>query len=95
MEDDTITTFISDPCSVSDLNQQILESVLSCETQESIGTTDGFDDLPTTAPHDSVSVEIEPGKSRNINRDLSESQKKQILDALWKHKEAFPWDYSI
>jgi len=67
---------------------------LSCETQESIGTTDGFDELPTTAPHESIYVEIEPGKTLNINRDLLESQKKQILDVLQKHKEAFAWDYS-
>lgn len=63
MEDDIVTTFISDPYSVSYLNQQILESVLSCEKQESIGTMDGFDELPTTASHDSISVEIEPGKN--------------------------------
>ena len=46
------------------------------------------------APHESVQVEIEPGKTLNINPDLSESQKKQLVDVFQKHKEAFAWDYS-
>jgi len=75
-EDDTITTFINDPCSISDLNQKILESVLSCETQESIGAADGFEELPTATPNDSVSMEIELGKTLNINPKLSDAQKK-------------------
>jgi hypothetical protein len=38
-------------------------------------------------------VELEPGKTLNINPTLSKSQKKQLLDVLRKHKEAFAWDY--
>lgn len=85
-KDDTITTFISDPCFVSNSNQRTLEPVLSCETQENIGTIEGFDELPTTTYHNRILVEIEPGKTLNINPDLSESQTKQILDILQKHK---------
>jgi hypothetical protein len=46
-EDDVITSFMDDPCSISEPNQQILESILSCETQETIETTEGLEELPT------------------------------------------------
>jgi len=49
---------------------------LGCETQESIGAPDGFEELPTATPHDNVSMEIELGKTLNINPKLSDSQKK-------------------
>lgn len=74
-EDDMITTFISDPGFASDSNQQILGSVLSCETQEGIETIDGFDELSTATIHYSASMEIERGKALNINPELSNSQK--------------------
>jgi len=41
-----------------------------------------------------VPVELELGKTLNINPNLSESQKKKLVDILRKHKEAFVWDYS-
>jgi hypothetical protein len=93
-EDDVITSFMDDPCSISETNQQFLESILSCETQETIETTEGSEELPVDAPSESVPVELEPGKTLNINPTLSESQKKQLVDVLRKHKEAFTWDYT-
>jgi hypothetical protein len=53
-EDDVITSFMDDPCSISETNQQFLESILSCETQETIETTEGSKDLPIDAPSESV-----------------------------------------
>lgn len=85
---------MDDPCFISEPNQQILESILSCETQQTIETTKGSEELPVDAPHGSVPMELEPGKTLNINPNLSESKKKQLLDVLQKHKEAFSWDYS-
>ena len=38
-------------------------------------------------------MEIELGKTLNINPGLSKSQKKKLVDVLQKHKEAFTWDY--
>jgi hypothetical protein len=80
---------MDDPCSISKINQQFLESILSCETQEIIETTEGSEELPVDAPSESVPVELELGKTLNINPTLSESQKKQLVDVLWKRKEAF------
>ena len=77
---------MDDPCFVSEPNQQILESILSCETQETIETTEGSEELPDDAPHESLPVELEPGKTMNINPNLSESQKKRLVDVLRKHK---------
>ena len=85
---------MDDPCSVSETNQQFLECILSCETQETIETTEGSEQLPVDAPSESVPVELEPGKTLNINPTLSEPQKKQLVDVLQKHKEAFAWDYT-
>ena len=40
-EDDVITSFMDDPYSISEPNQKIIEYILSCETQETIETTEG------------------------------------------------------
>ena len=71
-EDDVITSFMKYPCSVSESNQQVLESILSCETQEYIETVEELEE-DVDAPHESVQVEIEPGKTLNINPGLLES----------------------
>jgi len=39
-------------------------------------------------------VEIEPGKTLNINPNLSLAQTKQLLKILQEQKEAFAWDYT-
>jgi len=54
--------------------------------QESIETTDGFEELATIASHDIIPMEIEPGRTLNINPNLSESQTKQLLDVLRNQK---------
>lgn len=81
-EDDVITSFMDVPCFISKPNQQILGSILSCETQETIKTIEGSEELPIVAPYGSTRVEFELGKTLNINPDLSESQKKQLVDVL-------------
>ena len=80
-EDDVITSFMIDPCSISESNQQVLESILSCETQEDIETAEELEE-DVDAPHESVQVEIELGKTLNINPGLSESQREQLIDVL-------------
>lgn len=92
-EDDVITSFMDDPCFILEPNEQILESILSCETREINEIMGGLDEPPIDAPHESVHVDIEPGKNLNINSNLLESQKKQLVDVLQKYKEAFTWDY--
>jgi hypothetical protein len=72
-KDDVITSFMDDPCSISKTNQQFLESILSCETQETIEIEEGSEQPPIDAPSESVPVELEPGKTLNINPTLSKS----------------------
>lgn len=72
-EDDVITSFMDDPCSISESNQQILESILSCETQETMEKTERLEEPPVGALHESIQVELELGKTLNINLNLSES----------------------
>jgi transposase InsO family protein len=38
-------------------------------------------------------VEIEPGKTLNINPDLSSAETRRLMNLLIEHKEAFAWDY--
>ena len=55
---------------------------------------DDIEDIPMTPFHDSTPIEIEPGKTLNINPNMSESQNKQLLKVLQDHQEAFSWDYT-
>eukprot|EP00253_Pinus_taeda_P030292 PITA_30292 len=46
------------------------------------------------SPSKSVTVEIEPGKTLNINPNLTDDQKQQLMKLLKENKEAFAWDYT-
>jgi hypothetical protein len=50
--------------------------------------------IPTTPSHKSVPIEIEPGKTLNINPNLSSPQTKFLVQLLREHKDAFAWDYT-
>jgi hypothetical protein len=41
----------------------------------------------------SVTIEIEPGKTLNINPDLSNVETPRLMNLLIVNKEAFAWDY--
>lgn len=38
-------------------------------------------------------VEIEPGKTLNINKNLTVEQEKKMVQLLQKYKGSFAWDY--
>jgi len=38
-------------------------------------------------------VEIDPGKTLNINANLTPEQEKKLIQILRKYKEAIAWDY--
>jgi hypothetical protein len=42
----------------------------------------------------SIPVEIEPGKTLNINPILTDVETQQLMTLLLEHKEAFAWDYT-
>jgi hypothetical protein len=93
MEDDTINTFISDSDSVPNLTRSFLESVMNCNEQDTPESETEIETIPVT-PHSSVPVEIEPGKTLNVNPDLSPTQSEQLLKILREQKEAFTWEYT-
>ena len=41
----------------------------------------------------SINVEIKPGKTLNINSDLSSTETGRLMKLLIEHKDAFVWDY--
>lgn len=57
--------------------------------QETIESGIEDEDIHIIAPSDSIPIEIEPGKTFNINLNLSPSQTEQLLKVLREHKEAF------
>jgi hypothetical protein len=40
------------------------------------------------------SIEIFPGKTLNVNENLEELQKNQLIEILQKHSSAFAWEYT-
>jgi len=73
MKDDAINTFLISPNSVSNLTHQLFESVMSCNVQENMELETEVGNIPVIVPRDSIYVEIEPGKTLNINLSLSPS----------------------
>jgi len=48
---------------------------------------------PVTSVANSKIVEIEPGKTLNINANLTPQQEMNLIHLLRKYKEEFAWDY--
>jgi len=49
--------------------------------------------ISTIISSKSITVEIEPGKTLNINPNLTFAETKHLIKLLIDHKEAFAWDY--
>jgi hypothetical protein len=49
---------------------------------------------PKTISSKSIPIEIEPGKSLNINPHLTDAETQQLMKLLQENKEAFAWDYT-
>ena len=62
------------------------------DTQEKIESEDLSQTL-TTISSKSITVEIEPSKTLNINPDLIVAETQQLMKLLLENKEAFAWDY--
>ena len=86
IKDDTINTFISSPHAVPDPPQPLLESIMRCETQETIASEIRNADIHLLVFSDSVPVDIELGKTLNINPNLSPAQSEQLLKILREQK---------
>ena len=92
-EDDAINNFISQPEPRSYVQCHIIEAAFDNELQDDLLKDTHDQPIPTTYVSNSKIVEIEPGKTLNINANLTYEQEKKLIQLLRKHKEAFAWDY--
>ena len=92
-KDELISSFISEPSSVSPEIHSHFTAILESESQQNLKT----ENLPQTiagSPSKSTTIEIEPGKTLNINPNLTDNEKQQLIKLLQENKEAFAWDYT-
>eukprot|EP00253_Pinus_taeda_P017439 PITA_17439 len=92
-EDELISNFISEPSSVSSEIHNHLTTILESKSQKNLETKNSSQIL-AGSPSKSVTIEIEPGKTLNINPNLTDDQKQQLMKLLKENKEAFVWDYT-
>ena len=94
MEDDAINNFISEPTSVDKNFYQILNITLGKEEQENITEETLVGDthiIPVMKKLKSIPIEVETGKTLNINPNLSLDEQKRLISLLKEHKGAFAW----
>ena len=97
IEDGAINSFISEPTSVNMHVYQILSSTLDEEKQENITKetlVSGTSIIPVLKNSKSIPIDIEVGKTLNINLDLSPDELELLVTLLKQHKGAFSWEYT-
>ena len=96
-EDDTISNFISEPTSVNREVYQILNTTLGKGEQENLteeALVGGTNMIPVVKNSESIPVEVEPGRTLNINPGLSSEEQTRLIQLLKEHKGAFAWEYT-
>ena len=96
-EDDAINNFISDPTSVNKEIYQILNINLGEEEQENLTEEALVSDTHIILVLNnlkSIPMEVESGKTLNINPSLSLYEHKCLISLLKEHKGAFSWEYT-
>ena len=66
---------------------------METDTQEKLKSEES-PQTSTTISSKSIPIEIEPGKTLNINPDLTVAETQQLMKLLLENKEAFAWDYT-
>ena len=95
-EDDAINNFISEPTSVNKKIYQILNNTIGEKEQENLTEEALINDthiVSVLKNSKSVPIEVESGKTLNINFSLSLDEQKCLISLLKKHKGAFAWEY--
>ena len=96
-EDDAINNFISEPTSVNKEVYQILNITLGKEEQENLIEEALFGDthiILVLKNLKSIPIEVESGKTLNINPNLSLDEQKHLISLLKEHKGAFAREYT-
>eukprot|EP00253_Pinus_taeda_P013007 PITA_13007 len=92
-EDDAINNFISQTESRSHTQCFMIEAAFDSELEED-PLKDAHDQtIPVTVVANGKVVEIEPGKTLNINANLTPDQEIKLINLLRKYQGVFAWDY--
>jgi hypothetical protein len=92
-EDEIINNYICKPSSVTPETHNQLIVLLECDNQENLNSGSP-PQTPNTISSKSIPVEIEPGKTLNINPHLTDAKTQQLMKLLRENKESFTWDYT-
>jgi len=92
-EDDASNNFISQTESRSHTQCHMIEAAFDNELEEDPLKDTHDQTMPVTFVANSKIVEIEPGKTLNINANLTSDQETKLIHLLGKYKEAFAWEY--
>jgi hypothetical protein len=92
-EDEVVNNFICEPSSVTSKTHNKLISLLESDTQENLNSKN-LPQTSATISSKSIPIEIEPGKTLNINPKLAVPETQQLMKLLLEHKEEFGWDYT-
>eukprot|EP00253_Pinus_taeda_P011726 PITA_11726 len=91
-KDEVTSNFISEPSSVASKTYNQLTAILEPETQQNL-KSENLSQTSTNIPSLSITVEIEPRKTLNIDPNLTDAETQQLMTVLHGNKEAFTWDY--
>eukprot|EP00253_Pinus_taeda_P029953 PITA_29953 len=92
-KDDAISNFISQTEPTSHTQCHMIKAAFDNEAEEEPLNDVHDHTIPVTSVAHSKTVEIEPGKTLNINANLTPEQETKLIHILRKHKNAFAWDY--
>eukprot|EP00253_Pinus_taeda_P024641 PITA_24641 len=92
-EDDAINNFISQTELTSRTQCHMIKVAFDSELEEDPLKDTHDHTIHVTSVANSKIVEIEAGKTLNINSNLTSEQKMKLIHVLRKYKEAFSWDY--
>ena len=71
----------------------MIEAEFDNELEEDLLKYEHDQNIPVTSVANSKVVEIEPGKTLNINANLIPNQETKLIHLLRQYQEAFAWDY--
>jgi hypothetical protein len=71
----------------------MIKAAFDNELEEDPLKDDNDPNIPVTSVANSKVIQIEPGKTLNINANLTPEQETKLIQLLRKYQEAFAWDY--